>query len=174
MQNRERYEKYVQNVIQESFDGTCYVKVGIYDRVYNNQINKDTPIEDLFELTKDGNDVIASYHIWIPESEIRDAQELNQKQLEVARILKQHRLLGGIDIYIIREEKEELFAEYIAGKTDGRFSNKEFYSPKYSTEWGVGQGGVWWYDVERNEKDSNKIDIREREHEQAIVERIVE
>lgn len=173
VQNRERYEKYVQNVIQESFDGTCYVKVGIYDRVYNNQINKDTPIEDLFELTKDGNDVFVRYKIWIPESEIRDAQELNQKQLEVARILKKHKLLGYVRAYVIIEGKEEEFVKYIAGKTDGKFSEKDFFSKKYRTEDDIDREGVWWYDVERNKKDSDKIDIRERRYHENM-ERIVE
>lgn len=114
VQSRENYRQYIEDIAHDIFDKEFYVGVKFYnDWVYNNQITNKTSMCDIFEITKeDIYYLYPKYIIWVSETEISNEQEMDKKSLEFAKQLKNNKLCGIIDIYVIRKEKEKDFLKH--------------------------------------------------------------
>lgn len=112
---REKYRQYVEDILKPLFDGKEYY-VGVRpsdDQVFVNEITKDTKINELFDKTLHTKYKPSMYHtIWVMDSDYNSIESVDEINLEIARVLKKHKLLGEVNVYTIFDDKKNTFLEH--------------------------------------------------------------
>ncbi|MCI6272798.1 MAG: hypothetical protein MR601_07640 [Erysipelotrichaceae bacterium] len=111
---REKYRQYVEDILKPLFDGKeYYVGVRPFRDVFANEITKDTKISELFDKTLYSEDKPYMIHtIWVMDSDYNSIESVDEINLEIARVLKKHKLLGKVNVYTIFDDKKNTFLEH--------------------------------------------------------------
>lgn len=142
---REKVRLYVEELIKPLFNEQIYF-VGItpvnYEWVYSNYITKDTPVDKMYDVVPEGETGLAywKYEIWIPFSVYNSAEKIDELSLKIAKLLKEHKQLGYVEIFPYYDEKLDLFLKhqnYFLNKIlegeelDNYYSENSIYSTDY-------------------------------------------
>lgn len=170
----DRYQEYVEKMIKELYP-KCYVSFTIdEERVYPNELNKDTAINEIFSPENEYSMFWPTIYVAFPESEIKKVS-VGERDKAITQRMYENNLVGRLYVAVIRDEKYEEYVnkkgkiypeEYYTGVATGHLrisANKEYFFPLNPKNYDVDENNQYDYQVygsvRAREEDNWKLKI---------------